>query len=107
MSTLINLLLINLFVVLVHEAGFFETLDDMVNEKFKFHHLPYIFLCGLCQTFWLSLLYVLIAGPVSILTITLCIVNALLTRITLPLYRLAENLIMKLIELINDALKLQ
>lgn len=106
LTTISNLILINLFVCLVHEAGFFETIDTMISEKYKFHHLPYIFMCGLCQTFWLSLLYIVIAGPVNLLTIALCLVNAHLTKIITPLYKLMENLVLKVIELLNKWLRL-
>lgn len=106
MTLIINLLLINLFVCLVHEAGFFETIDAMISSKYKFHHLPYVFMCGLCQTFWLSLLYIIIAGPFNILTIALCLVNAHLTKIITPLYRLIENIVLKVIMLLNSWLKL-
>ena len=105
-TTVINLLIINLFVCLVHEAGFFETLDTMISERYKFHHLPYIFMCALCQTFWLSLLYIAIAGPFSLLTIVLCLVNAHATKIVQPLYRLIENLLLRVIALLNEWLKL-
>lgn len=106
LTTISNLILINLFVCLVHEAGFFETIDGMISQKYKFRHLPYIFLCGLCQTFWLSLLYIVIAGPVNLLTIALCLVNAHLTKIITPLYKLMENLVLKVIELLNKWLRL-
>lgn len=106
MTLILNLICINLFVCLVHEAGFFETIDGMISSKYKFHHLPYIFMCGLCQTFWLSLLYIIIAGPFNILTLVLCLVNAHLTKIVQPLYRFVENLILKVIELLNKWLKL-
>lgn len=103
---ILNLLLINLFVCLVHEAGFFETIDTMISERYKFHHLPYIFMCGLCQTFWLSLLYVIITGQLSILSVTLCLINAHMTKIITPLYRFIENLVLKVIELLNGWLRL-
>lgn len=106
LNLILNLLFINIFVSLVHEAGFFETLDGMINERYKLRHLPYIFLCALCQTFWLSLLYIIIAGPFNLFTITLCLINAHLTKITLPLYRMIENILLKVIELINKVLYL-
>lgn len=106
LTTILNLILINLFVCLVHEAGFFETIDGMISQKYKFRHLPYIFLCALCQVFWLSLLYIVIAGPFNLLTITLCLVNAHMTKIVLPLYRFVENLLLKVIELLNKWLHL-
>lgn len=98
---LLNLLFINLFVCLVHEAGFFETIDTMISERYKFHHLPYIFMCGLCQVNWLSFLYILITGNISIFTIMLCPLNGLLTRVVQPLYRFVENLLLKIIECLN------
>ena len=104
--TLLNLLFINIFVCLVHEAGFFETIDTMISEKYKFHHLPYIFMCAVCQVNWLSFLYICIAGPFSLFTIMLCPLNGLLTRVVQPLYRFVENLVLKVIELLNKWLKL-
>ena len=98
--------MINLFVVLVHEAGFFETIDTMISDKYKFHHLPYIFMCATCQVNWLSFLYILITGNISIFTIMLCPLNGLLTRVVQPLYRFVENLLLKIIELLNKWFKL-
>ena len=100
-TTIWGLALINLSVCLVHEAGFFETLDAMVTERYPLRHLPYIFLCATCQVFWLSLLYVIIAGPLNLLTIALCLVNAHMTKVVQPLYRLVENILLKVIETLN------
>lgn len=107
MNIFLDLLFINIFVSLVHEAGFFETLDGMINERYKLRHLPYIFLCAICQVNWLSFLYICIAGPFTIFTIMLCPLNGLLTRVTMPLYRMIENILLKVIEVINKVLKLQ
>lgn len=101
-----NLLCINLFVVLVHEAGFFTYLDDWVNNKWKFRHLPYIMRCALCQVWWVSLLYIILTGQLTLFGVVLCLVNGHLTKITTPICRLAENIMYKIIELINKWLKL-
>lgn len=105
-TIILDLVMINLFVVLVHEAGFFETIDEMISEKYKFHHLPYIFMCSLCQVWWLSLLYIVITGRIQLWTILACLISAELTKITTPLARLIENLMMKVIELLNKWLRL-
>lgn len=105
-TTISSLIIINLFVVLTHETGFFETIDTMINERYKFHHLPYIFLCATCQVWWLSLLFVIITGQIHLWTILACIISAEMTKITIPLVRLIENLMMKVIELLNKWLKL-
>ena len=96
-----RLLTINLIMVLIHESGFIETVDTMLTEKWKFYHLPYPVKCLLCGTWWLSLLYIIIAGPFNLFSIALCLLNAHLTKITQPLYRFVENLFLKLIELLN------
>lgn len=104
--TIINLLLINIIMVLIHESGFITNIDGWVSEKWRFHHLPYPVLCLLCGTWWLSLLYIIIAGPFNLLTVALCLLNAHLTKITQPLCRMIENICLKLIEKVNNCLKL-
>lgn len=100
-TTLINLLLINIILVLIHESGFITYVDDWINARWKFYHLPYPVLCLLCGTWWLSLLYIIIAGPFNLLTIALCLINAHLTQFTQPLFRLIMNVMLKVIELLN------
>lgn len=101
-----NLLFINLIVVLIHESGFINNMDIYINKKYPFYHLPYPVKCCLCGTWWISLLYIIIAGPFNLLTIMLCLINAHLTKITTPLCRLIENILLKIIELLNKWLKL-
>lgn len=105
-TILLNLLWINLIVVLVHESGFITYMDDWINERYKFHHLPYPVLCALCTTWWLSLLYIIITGHFTLPMIALCLLNAHMTKVTLPVYRLLENLALKLVDLLNRLFKL-
>ena len=102
--TIYNLLLINIILTLVHESGFITHLDDWISEKFKFHHLPYPVLCLLCGCFWLSVLYIIIAGPFNLFTLMLCLLNAHLTQIVQPLFRFIMNVLLKVIELLNKCL---
>lgn len=87
--------------VLIHESGFIENLDEWINKKYKFHHLPYPVLCCLCGTFWLSLLFVIITGQLSLLSIALCLLNAHLTVVVQPLCRFIINALLKLVELLD------
>ena len=103
-TTLINLLFINLIMVLIHESGFIEYADDWISNKYKFYHLPYPIRCLLCGTFWLSILYIVIAGPFNLLTIALCLLNAHLTQFIQPLFRLIMNALLKVIEVLNKYL---
>lgn len=104
-SILTSLLLINLIVVLAHESGFFISLDEWVSSKWKFHHLPKIMMCALCQTWWLSLLYIIITpGAFTLLNILLCLANAHLTEITQGIWRTIRTAIMDILGKINDIL---
>lgn len=106
MNILLNLLMINVIMTLIHESGFIENVDEWMSSKWKFHHLPYPVLCLLCGTWWISLLYIIIAGPFNLFTIALCLLNAHLTQITQPLFRLVMNVMYKMIELLNKWLRL-
>ena len=100
--TIWHLLLINVILMMVHESGFIETIDEMISTKWKFYHLPYPIRCLLCGTWWLSLLYIIIAGPFNLLTIALCLLNAHLTKITQPIFRLLENIALMIIGKLNE-----
>jgi hypothetical protein len=106
MTTILNLLLINVIMTLIHESGFIENIDEWISNKYKFHHLPYPVRCLLCGCWWISLFYVIITGQLSLLTVALCLINAHLTSVVRPLYRLVENLMLKVIELLNKWLNL-
>lgn len=101
---ILDLIFIGLIVALVHLSGFWDNLDGYISKRFRFHHLPYIFTCALCQTWWLSLLYIIIAGKLSLLNIALCLVNAHLSKVYIPLWTFVENLLLKIIELMNRVL---
>lgn len=100
-TTLTNLLLINIIMTLIHESGFIENVDDWISDKYKFHHLPYPVRCLLCSTNWISIFYVIITGQLSLLTLMLCLLNAHLTQITQPLFRFIMNALLKVVELLN------
>lgn len=103
---ILQLLVISSIVALVYMSGFWDSLDEYINEKFKFYHLPHILECTLCQTFWLSLLYIIITGNLSIITIMLCLVNAHLNVVVIAIFRTVLNFILKIIDSINTLLYL-
>ena len=100
-NLIINLLLINAIVCLIQLSGWWDNLDEWVSRKWKFRHLPHIFVCSLCQCFWLSILFCLVTGNLSILTIAMSLANAHLTKVLTPLWTTIENYLLKLIEIIN------
>lgn len=99
---ILHLLFINLIVMLAHESGFFDYMDDWVSRKWRFHHLPKIMVCGLCQTFWLSVLYILVTGNIGLLPLVLCFLNAHLSEITTGVFRIAKKAILDALGWIND-----
>lgn len=96
---ILNLICINLIVALVFLSGFWDVMDSELNKRVRFAHLPHILSCGLCQCWWLSLLYVIIAGKLTLLNVMLCLVNAHLTEITTPLITMIKNWMLKIIEI--------
>lgn len=100
--TIWHLLLINLILMMVHESGFIEKIDEMINARWKFYHLPYPVKCLLCGTNWISIFYIIITGQLSLLTLMLCLLNAHLTKITQPLFRLLENVALLIIAKLNE-----
>ena len=107
MWTLISrLLIINGIMTLIHESGFISYVDDWISKRWKFYHLPYPIRCLLCGTFWLSLLFVVITGQIHLWTILACLINAHMTKVTQPLYRMIENILLKAIMLLNKGLGL-
>lgn len=99
-----DLICLNIIVTLVLHSGFWDSLDEAINKKFPLRHLPHLLQCGLCQCWWLSLLYILVSGQLSLFNIVLCLVNAHLTKVTLPVWTLVENAMLKIIEIINRPL---
>lgn len=99
---ILDLVYIGLIVALVFLSGFWDNLDEYVNKKFGLgYHLPHLLQCSLCQTWWLSLLYVIIVGKLSLLNVMLCLINAHLSKIYIPLWRFVENLLLKIIEIVS------
>lgn len=97
MNFYLNLFYIALITTLVELSGFWENLDEWVNKKFRFHHLPYILRCTLCQTTWLCLLYMCCVGEVSILNIAVCLMMAHSTELIQPMIRLIIEIVKKII----------
>lgn len=94
-----------MIMVLVHESGFIEKMDDMISTKWKFHHLPYPIRCLLCGTWWLSLLYIIITpGAFTLLNILLCLLNAHLTEITQGIWRTIRTAVLDVIAWLNTKL---
>ena len=91
---------------LIHESGFIENVDDWISNKYKFYHLPYPIRCLMCTVTWISIFYVIITGQFSLVTLALCLINAHATKIVQPLFRFVENVLLKVLELLNKWLKL-
>ena len=102
---ILDLLLINIIMVLIHESGFIDKLDEAVSKKWKFHHLPYPVRCMLCGTWWLSLLYILIVPGFSLLGVALALMNAHLTEVTQGIWRVLKSAVLRFLGILNDFLQ--
>lgn len=94
----VDLIVLSLIVALVFESGFWDSLDDYINKRFKFHHLPHLLMCQLCQTWWLTLLYILVTGNLSLFNISVCLLIAYMGDVWRPILNLIKGYLLKLIE---------
>lgn len=102
---ILQLLLINFCMVLIHESGFITTVDEMIGRKYPMRHLPYPVRCLLCGTWWLSLLYVIIVPGLSLPGVALALLNASVTDITHGLWRIIKQASMKALGWMSDKLQ--
>lgn len=93
----VDLILISILVALVFESGFWDSLDEEINKRFKFHHLPHLLRCGYCQTWWLTLLYILITGNLSLFNICICLLIANLNEFWIALIGIVKGYIRMLL----------
>lgn len=95
---LIELLLIASIVMMIFESGWWDELDERVSSRWKFHHLPKIFVCQFCQCFWLSLIWLLFTQGFSLYSPFLALITANVSEILLPIFKLLKQSILKAIE---------
>lgn len=95
---LIELLLIASIVMMIFESGFWDVMDEKINSRWKFCHLPHILSCQFCQCFWLSLIWLLFTLGFSLYAPFLALLTANLSEILLPIFKLLKQSILKVIE---------
>lgn len=95
---LIELLLIASIVMMIFESGWWDELDERVSSRWKFHHLPKIFVCQFCQCFWLSLIWLLFTLGFSLYAPFLALITANVSELLLPIFKLLKQSILKVIE---------
>lgn len=108
------MILIKLFAILfvcVTVTDRFHFWDNLGSElhrllmgKKKQVQLPYVLTCSLCQTFWLSLAYIVVFGHFTLLNMALAVLVCSCNQLMLQTLNLAENFIIFLIKKINDLL---
>lgn len=91
----LNILLICIFWVCVSDiARFGESIEQIISRrKGKKVTLNKIFKCSLCQTWWTSLLYLIITSNLSILNITFTIFIAINSTIIKDVISLLQDAI--------------
>lgn len=101
MNYVIELIIIAVIIELIQLSGFWEVLDDEVNKRFKFYHLPHIFHCSLCQVWWIGLIYIICVNEFSLPNIAIVLIIAHLTELISPIFLLIKELIKKVISIIS------
>lgn len=100
----IELIIIAAIVMMIFESGFWDEMDSRVNQRFRFGHLPKIFVCQFCQCFWLSLVYLIFQRETLILAVFWALVNANISEVMRPLFKLIKGLISTITEWLMNKL---
>lgn len=105
-----GLIYISLITAMVQLSGFWDNLDEWVSKRWKFHHLPYIFTCTYCQTFWLSIIYGFFITKgilyAPLFWVMLSLVNANLAELFIPTISAVKSFILSVINAVIDYLHL-
>ena len=95
--TLANLFLIGFIsVFIIDYSGFIEEADKILTKvlKSKFPlHIPKPFSCSLCTTFWVGLIYLLVAGKFSLAFVAILGMVCILTPEILSIIYFAKDFI--------------
>ena len=106
-----NLFLISIIVVcIVDISGFIDTLKSALNKvitKGKFSNSNFSLKpidCSLCMVFWAGLIYLIYCNSISLLNIAILLLIAISTPIINDIIRLLQDLIIKLIQVIEKSI---
>lgn len=107
----INILLIAVICVCIIDiSGFIDTIKSALNKvitKGKLTNSNYSLKpidCSLCMTWWSGLIYLICYNSVSLLNIAILLLIAISTPIINDIIRLFQDLIIKVIQLINKSI---
>ena len=102
METLINLLFIQFIIVqLIDVSGFISEMENSLSKWLKIKaHIPKPFSCSYCLTFWVGLIYLLIAG-ISLPYVAFLLILCAMTTITAGLTYLIRDILTKIISIVN------
>lgn len=104
-----NLFLIAVITVCIIDiSGFVDSTKSVLNKVItngKFSNSNYSlkpFDCSLCMTWWIGLIYLIIYNSVSLVNIAILLLIAISTPIINDIIRLIQDLITKLIQVIEN-----
>lgn len=107
----LDLLLIAVIVVcIVDISGFVNSIKSALNKVItngRFSNFNYSLKpidCSLCMSWWIGLIYLIIYNSVSLLNITILLLIAVSTPIINDVIRLIQDLITKLLQMIEKSL---
>lgn len=104
----LNMLFITCIITLVFMSGFVDNMEIGLKKILNkpFFRIPKPFSCHYCSTFWALVIYIAIEHQLSAENVLICLLMAELTNILPAIITFIENLILKLIDLLNRAFKL-
>lgn len=112
MNTILNIFLINLIcIIIIDQAKFPDEIKKIIakwvsngkREDVDYSLKPLD--CSLCSTFWLSIIYLIISGNLSLLTIAISLLISNFSKITNDFITLIMDILTKIIYKIYDKIE--
>lgn len=93
-------------VTVTDRLNFWENMGAEIHRfllgKRKPVELPYLFRCSLCQTFWVSILYILFFDKLTLLNLALCVFVSAQNQILIQFLNFIEEKIISIFRENND-----
>ena len=100
---ILNILLIAIITVIVIDlSGFIQSLEYGLSKWLRIPnvHIPRPFSCSLCSTFWLSIIYIIIIGKLTILNVAMILLISYMTPIIKDILIFLKDMISQIITIL-------
>lgn len=103
---ILDILLIAVITVIVIDlSGFIQSLESGLSKWLRIPNvrIPRPFSCSLCSTFWLSIIYIIIIGKLTILNVAIILLISYMTPIIKDILIFLKDMMSQIITILYKA----